>query len=583
MSPYSLVLAASVAALVALFAYVATRLRRRLAALLLSGFLGASGVAGAVGLGYEEHVLNPAWGAVGFAAVSLGYASVVLFVVLFVHEGRGRQRTVFSVAVLVPGLVLAAVGGLFSWSPADTFQPSTDLGHVAVNAYLVLCLGVALAESFIAWRRFPARQPETFPLILGIVSLVIAGPIYGFELVVLGITSYTGANLAAPLAGALFIAAMSVGNPLRFRGRVPEGARRVPWAVAPGAYLIDEPRPKYAEALFLAGAHETPALAIVSDSESSVPDLAGVEMVRLPPGRKCAATMAATSSEFLARNPNGSVLVDDFSYVVANSGLDAAGGALSRAASGVPAEGTLVVSLSKLTNGEREALLRVRAIRLAPPPVESRLTTILQAHVGASTDPLARAALARGKRIEDLTIPDLPHVRDYMLASLADMRSPADDAAQSGWRRVSEGLAADLETLWRTPPTETDLASSPPATLPEGDVPLIRAAEVLGASAIPQPAPEVPAASVALGAAIRDAFLGSLGPAGEAVYRRVLGRLRKDAAALGPDDLPKVSKLADEAVADLFSAIDVEAAKKDLNERTRRLHAQLNGLARGER
>ena len=65
--------------------------------------------------------------------------------------------------------------------------------------------------------------------------------------------------------------------------------------------------------------------------------------------------------------------------------------------------------------------------------------------------------------------------------------------------------------------------------------------------------------------------------------RRVLGRLRKDAAALGPDDLPKVSKLADEAVADLFSAIDVEAAKKDLNERTRRLHAQLNGLARGER
>ena len=583
MNPYSLVLAATIAANLALLAYATARLRQRTPRLALIGFLASFAVAHAASLAFEEGSADPAILGIGFAALVFGYACLALFAVLFLRGEALRRRYPVIAAVLLPGLALTAAGLVTRWSPAQTFQPSTDPVGVAVNAYLVLCLGIAIAEPLAVWRRFPARAREGFALALGCAALVVAGPIYGFELVVLGVTAFTGTNLAASLAGALFVVAMAGGNPLPFRGRVPEGPRRIPWMVASGAYLVEETRPKYAEALFLAASHASHALAFVSGPEADTPDLAGVETLRLPPGSRCADVLAATAAEFLARHREGAVLVDDASYAVANSGLAATVGAITRVAAGRPSSGRLVVSLAKLTEAERTAFRAIPGILVAAPDVEVELTAILRAHLGAVVDPLTRAALARGKRVEDLSLVDVPSIRDYLLASLADLRSPADEAAQSGWRRVSQSLATDLETLWRTPPMEARERAAIQANAPETDMPVVRAADVLPPSSRPVRHEEPPAPSAPLGTAVRDAFLGSLGPAGEPVFRRVVGRLRKDPTALGEEDLPKLATLAEEAVSDLFGAIDVDAARRDLADRAIRLRAALNGLARGER
>ncbi|HYS72088.1 MAG TPA: hypothetical protein VEM95_06660, partial [Thermoplasmata archaeon] len=464
-------------------------------------------------------------------------------------------------------------------SPGNTFQPPTDALGVVVNGYLVLCLGVALAESLATWQGPSGRRPAAFPIVLGVVALIITGPIYGFELVVLGVTSFTGTNLATPVAGALFAFAMLRTNPLPFRGRVPEGGRRVPWTVPGGTYLVEETRSKYAESLFLAAAYETHALGILSDPETA--SFTGIETVRLPPGPQCPSVLAATVAEFTERHPSGAVLVDDASYAVTNGGLRETVREVGRVAAARPPGARLIVSLSKLTDVEREAFREIPGTHLTPPDVDVELAAILDAHLGAAGDQLMRAAIARGKRVEDLSIPDVPHVRDYLLASIADLRGPSDDATQSGWRRICEGLASDLEALWRTPPMEPPPARTI-AKESEGDSFLVRAAEVL-VSPTGGAADEPPSRSrLPLGGAVRDAFLDSLGPAGDSVYRQVLARLRKEPEALGPDDLPRIMKLAQDAVRDLFGAIDVDDAKRDLAARTQRLRAQLKGLAGGD-
>ncbi len=579
MNPYSLVLGADVAATMAVFAVVALRMRQRLPRNALLLFLVAFAASHVFTLGLLEGVVGPEWAGPSFGALVLGYAALALFVILFLYGESLRHRMPTVVLVLVPGLGLAATGALAGWQASTAFRAATDPLTVAVNGYLILCLGVGLAESLAVWRRSPGRAREAFPLVAGSIALIVGGPAYAFELAVLGFTDLTGTNLAVPVAGALFAAAMATGNPIRFQGLVPEGPRLVPWMVPPGVYLVAEARPKYAQALFLAGSHESPALAILSEPESSAPDLAaGIETVRLPAGSRSAAVLAATASEFLQRRPSGIVLVNDASYAVQGSGLAATVEALRRTVAGMAGSARLVVSLANLTDEERTAFRVLRGTFVEAPDVEAELRAALTAHLGAASDPLSRAALARGKRVEDLSIPDVPLVRDYLLASLADLRAEADDAVQSGWRQVSEGLATDLEALFRTPPMEerprrTRREGSPP------DIPLVTAAEVLG--------PTTPAKHAEgerpLGTAVRDAFLRSLGPAGEPVYRRVMGVLRKDAANLGPEDLPRVARLAEEALADLGGVIDVDAAKQDLLDKARRLQAQLNGLARGER
>ncbi|HEV8594775.1 MAG TPA: hypothetical protein VGR51_04510, partial [Thermoplasmata archaeon] len=408
MTLYSIVLGITIAANLWILGFAVVKLRRILPLVAFAAFLGtfsASHVLTIVRL--EAGAPTPLDG-LAFAFLVLGHASLALFAISFLYAESLRRRLLTVAAVVLPGIAIAAVGAYAGRLVSQVFQPATDVVSVSVNGYLVACIAIALAESLAVWRRAPGRSREVFPLVAGSAALIVAGPIYGFELVVLRFSDFAGTNLAVPIAGALFAVAMGHTNPLAFRGRTPEGARRIPWTIPGGAYLVDEARPKYAQGLFLAASHGSPSLAILSEPESRAPDLSDVETVRLPPGSRAPAVLAATAAEFLHRHPTGAVLANDLSYAVANGGLAATVHAIRRTLAGRPTTGRLVLSLAGLTDAERDAFEVPGAVRVRAPDVEEEIGAILSKHLGASQDSLRRAALARGKRVEDLGLMDLP-------------------------------------------------------------------------------------------------------------------------------------------------------------------------------
>lgn len=571
MSVYLFILGIVIVATAWILGFLALHSRRRLPRDVLFASLAAFTAVHVVVLGRELALVDASWEPFGFAALVLGHASLAAFAVLFLHGEPTSRRLPALLAIAGPGLLIAALGGPNGWRVADTFQPAVDVGHVAVNMYLIACLAVALAESLAVYRRSVLRRREALLLVAGFVALVVGGPVYAFELSVLGFAGLAGTNLAMPVAGALFALALVLANPLPFRGTAAREPPWTPWSIPAGVLLLEEIRPTYAEAAFHAAADGKPSLAILGGPAGKVSGVQGADIARLPSGDRCASVLQATASEFLARTSNGVVLVHDVSYPVLHSGLPATVEALARTIGAVPREATLIVSLTKLTPDERQALRGVQGTYLAPPDLETELAKVLRGHLGAVEEPLGRAAQALGKRVSDLSLGDLPRLRDAVLDSFHRMRDSTDEAARAGWARVSEGLAKDLDALWRTPPTER----RPRAVVgQDSGLTVVRAADVV--AAVPTPPSR---AAGPIGPAVRDAFLGTLGSAGETVYRRVVGRMRKDPDALGPEDLPRVAALADEAVADLSGAIDGESAKKDLVERARRLRATLDTLA----
>ena len=511
------------------------------------------------------------WDVLWLGPFLFAHAGVCAYAMTHFPTGRSRLRGFAILGIIAVGGVLTALGIAEGWRISEAFQPPSDIGRSSLNAYPVVCLAVALGEALAAWRRSPYRRKELSWAVMGLTVLIVGGPVYGFELTILGLTKLVGTNLGVPVAAVFFALGLWRSNPLPFRGH-PLPSVEVPWQVPPGVYFLDERRPTYAEATFLAIAEGEPALAIVSSSEVS-PELAGVESARLPRGERCASVLAATASEFLSRHPRGAVLVEDASYAITHNGI-AAVDAIRSVILDMPRGASLVISLAKLSPGERLAFRTLRGTWLSPPELSVALAAIMRTRLG-SADLLSRAALSCGKRIQDLSLTDVPALSDSLRGALHELRPPSDRAAQAGWSRVVDELDADLLQLWRTPPTQMSTRNLAPAEATLAGVGIVKA------SSIPELETSVPDAEPGppLGESIREAFIATLGPGGDPAFREVLRALRKEPSALASEDLGTVARLADDVIADFGGALDVTDASQDLLDRARRLQVRLARLA----
>ncbi len=155
-------------------------------------------VAGASFVGRNEGLLPPVREDVVLGLLLLTHALTAILVLGLIHgEALPRQRAI-TFLLLAPVPLLASLAPAEGWTVAAAYE-----GNV-LGGFLVLCLGVALAETIYARHASPMFAAHAFWMGVGVVSLIVAGPVYVYELELLGQAPLVGANVAAPLALACF-------------------------------------------------------------------------------------------------------------------------------------------------------------------------------------------------------------------------------------------------------------------------------------------------------------------------------------------------------------------------------------------
>src|SRR5436190_1540357 len=165
-------------------------------------------VAGASFVGRNEGLLPPVREDVVLGLLLLTHALTAILVLGLIHgEALPRQRAI-TFLLLAPVPLLATLAPAEGWTVATAYE-----GNV-LGGFLVLCLGIALAETIYARRASPMFAAHAFWMGVGVVALIVAGPVYVYELALLGQAPPVGANNAAPLALPCFAgAALLVSSP----------------------------------------------------------------------------------------------------------------------------------------------------------------------------------------------------------------------------------------------------------------------------------------------------------------------------------------------------------------------------------
>src|SRR5207244_5369175 len=140
---------------------------------------------------------------------------------------------------LIPVPLLAYLAPLEGWPAAAAYEGN------ALGGFLVVCLGIALAETVYA--RYSSRllAAHSFWLGVGVIALIVAGPIYAYELEFLGEASLAGANLASPIALACFALVAVQADPSPIAPRPSNGNVKLGTIPASDALVFVENAPTY--------------------------------------------------------------------------------------------------------------------------------------------------------------------------------------------------------------------------------------------------------------------------------------------------------------------------------------------------
>ncbi len=556
-----------------LLALVGVRGRRRwlqaaFAALALT-FL----VNGAAFVGTAQGLLDPAWESAVLWTLVLEYPLTTILVLSLLHgETVPRRRpAVFLLLVLAPAVVLLTPSA--DWAVANAYAPNL------LGAFLIVCLGVALAEAVYQRMTSDLFAADAFWLAVGVVALIVGGPIYALEFQDLGLLQSAGSNVSAPIALAIFAVVLLHDEP--FPGGIPRHASRGAGAstlASRSTVVFDEERPKYAlETARRAAAAGEPVLLLAHDraarTEPTIPTAA------LVPTRRTAARMLTTAAEFAARASGGLVVVLDLSDVAVISGWPRTREAILRIMGVAGNTGARVaLSASRLTPREKEDL---RALGMSwwvlPDPAQE-----LEATLAASFGPGARQLLdafarSEGIRREDLTVAHVVPFLAFLDRAVSELgAAAADAAARPGLQAAAEGAAAALRSFAARDPAELAKGDWPSRASPDTDRGLLVTATQYWQG---QEMEELFSLASELGAQgslfeqARTVFVEQLGAAGEGLLRSELAKLGRRPEDLRPED---VRRLADRAAVDLAAMADVV----DVAQEKTRIRGQVESIRR---
>jgi hypothetical protein len=526
-------------------------------------------VAGAAFVGRTEGLFASPREDVVLGLLLLTHALTAILVLGLIHGETLPRRRAATFLLLVPVPILASLALGQGWTAATAYEGNP------LGGFLVLCLGIALAEAIYARRASPMFGTQAFWLTVGVVSLIVGGPIYAYELGFIGRMPLVGANVAAPLALACFARVTIQTDPLPIDPR-PRGSRSNAgrFRIA-DAIVFDERRPKYA----LRTAHDaasTGRAALLLSRKRSGEASEGLGIASLPPDRHAGLRSLTTVSEFLAASPGGIVVFEDFADVGCLAGWPSARElAIRLRYLARDNRSTIALCPARLTGTERTALRDLGLPWWKLPDPADEMVAILSQTFGPGAGRLLESfCRSRGLRRDDVTFDHVPALEEFLSRSVRELSGAIAGPASEGLGAQCDVATKALRAFAARTAEEVAQRPLPSQSVAGSDAGLVVTASdywkgkemeelFAAAEAVSEQEPWFEKARVV--------FVEQLGDAGEGVLRAQLARLGKKPEELDRKDLVRI---ADRATVELGSAADVV----DLPEQRARMKRQIESI-----
>ena len=397
---------------------------------------------GAAFVGTNEGVLAALRNDMALGIMLLSHALIAILVLGLIHgETLPRRRSV-AFLLLIPVPLLAYLAPIEGWTAATAYE-----GNV-LGGFLVVCLGIALAETVYA--RYSSRllAAHSFWLGVGIIALIVAGPVYAYELEFLGEASLAGANLGSPIALACFALVAVQADPYPIAPRPSKGPTKPGRLPASDAIVFEEIRPKYA----LRTAHEESSggrATLILGRTAPAMSASGTGFAAILPVRHASLRALTTASEFLGGSRGGLAVVEDLSDLSALSEWPPTIEAVVRLRHIARGTGsTVIFSTSRLTDVERRALKDLRFTWWSLPDPAREIEAILAQSFGnGAVRLLASFSRAHGLRQEELTTDHVPALLDFLTRAVTELSGVVAGTAGHGLRTQLEAAASGLRSF----------------------------------------------------------------------------------------------------------------------------------------
>ena len=536
-------------------------------------------VAGAAFVGRtEKWFVTPSEGMV-LGLLLLTHALTAILVLGLIHGETLPRRRAATFLLLAPVPILAALAPGQGWTSALAYD-----GNV-LGGFLVLCLGIALAEAIYARRASGMFGTQAFWLTVGVVSLIVGGPIYAYELPFFSWPSFAGANLAASIALACFARVALQTDPFPIVPKTSRSRRKAEGVGLADAVVFDERRPKYA----LRTAREAVAAgraALIVHRKPSADASQGWGTASIPSGRHAGLRTLTTASEFLAASPGSVVVLEDFADVGCLAGWPSARElALRLRFLARDHRSTIALSSARLTEAERNSLRDLSLPWWKLPDPADEIVAILSQTFGPGAGRLLESfCRSRGLRRDDVTFDHVAAFEDFLSRSVRELSGAIAGPASAG---LGAQCGVAIEALRAfTSRTAEEVARGPwPSQGPdtsEGDL-VVTASDYwkgkemeelfAAAEAVSEQEPWFEKARVV--------FVEQLGDAGEGVLRAQLARLGKKPEELDRTDLVRIADRATIELGNAAEIVDLPEQRAQMKRQIESIREQLELLAEG--
>ena len=572
----SLVVLLGIGASLWILALVAIRGRRRWLQASFAACTLAFVIGGMAFVGPMEGLWPQAPDALLLGILLLAHALTAILVLAVIHgEALPRTRAA-AFLLLVPVPVLAALAPSQGWTLANAFEGN------ALGGFLVLCFGIALAEAIYARSASPMFAPHAFWIAVGVVGLIVGGPVYTYELLILNQAPLAGANVAVPLGLACFARAALRTDPFRVTPKPARGYTTAGSVRPADAIVFQEDRPKYARRLAQeeAGAgRPTLVLGRRAPSVTSEASFAAIEA-----GRHAAERALSTASEFLGAAPGGLVVLEDLADLSALSGWRSVREALVRLRHVARGTGsTAVLCPSRLTAAERKGLSDLTFTTWVLPDPATEIVAILAQAFGSGAGRLADAfCRGHGLRRDALTTDHVPALLAFLSRALDDLAGVVSEAAAHGLRAQFEAAGSVLRAFAAQGAVEAARGKWPSRASATSEADLVVTAKdywkgremeelFAAADAVLEREPLFERA--------RSVFVEQLGEAGEGVLRTQLARLGKSPEELERRDLVRIADRATVELETVADVVDVAVEKDRIRRQIESIRQRLESIA----